>query len=153
MVGVFVGGAFVGVAVVVGAAVLVAVWRATGGDVFVGVAVATLVLVLALVGAALVGVLFLATMISVGVATIGVLVGPASVGRGVTVGMGLTMTLPGVLVGAFCGAATITTSSVGTFARITGVGLCAAAVALSAAWAAAASGGIGGIAIWIFQGV
>jgi len=83
---------------------------------------------------------------------IGVLVGPSSVGRGVTVGIGLSMTLPAVLVGAFCGAAMITISSVGIFARITGVGLCAAAVARSAACAAAASGAIGGIEIWIFQG-
>jgi hypothetical protein len=125
---VFVG---VGVAmlVLVGATVFVAVGRAAPGDVLVGVGVATLVLV----GAVLVGVLLLATVFGVGVAMIDVLVGPSNLGRGVTVGIGLSITLPGVLVGAFWGAAIITTSSVGIFARITGVGLCAAAVARSAA--------------------
>ena len=77
----------------------------------------------------------------------GVSVGPSMAGRGVTVSWGVISALPGVVVGAFCAAAITITSLVGIFATTSGVGLskaCAASVARSAAWAAAAPGAIGG---------
>jgi hypothetical protein len=82
-----------------------------------------------------------------------VLVGPALVGRGVTVGWGVISALPGVFVGAFPGAAITTTSSVGMLARFAGVGLRLLWVARSAAAALAASGAIGGSCSWIFHGL
>lgn len=84
-----------------------------------------------------------------------VAVGPLIVGRGVTVGSGVSTTPPGVFVGAFSGGAITITSWVGMLAAGSGVGLVVAtatAVARSAASAAAASGAIGGSRSSIFQG-
>ena len=103
-----------------------------------------------------VSVLRATTIFSVGVRAPGVLIVLLTVGRGVTVGTGVIIMLPGVLVGALSGAAIMITSSVGIAPRIGGVGLrllCAIAVARSAACAAAASGAIGGMGMSTFQGV
>ena len=89
-----------------------------------------------------VGVGTIATSVALGVAIgdgvpiTGVSVGPSTAGRGVTVGCAVISALPGVVVGAFCGAAITITSLVGTLATTSGVGLskaCAASVARSAA--------------------
>jgi hypothetical protein len=145
-----VGGALVAVSVGgTSVAVLVGVVRPPASDVLVGVVAGKPVSV----G---VGELATATTSSVGVLSTGVLVGWVTAGRGVTVGTWVMIMLPGVFVGAFCGAAITITSSVGRLARSAGVGLCwliAVAVARSAACAAAAPGAIGGMTIWIFQGV
>jgi hypothetical protein len=85
----------------------------------------------------------------------GVLLGPPISERGVTVGCAVMSALPGVLVGAFWGAAITITSSVGMLPTAAEVGprvACAVSVARSAAAAAAAAGAIGG-RIWIFHGL
>jgi hypothetical protein len=151
---------FVGVDVSAGRGELVGVGGGTGVLVRVGGAPPTGVAVG--VGKLGVSVGTIATSVATGVSAggtvpiTGVLVGPNTAERGVTVGWGVIKALPGVVVGAFCGAAITITSLVETMAATSGVGLsnaCAASVARSAAWAAAAPGAIGGNFSRIFQGL